>query len=110
MPAERDGITQYSIAEVKQILSAGTARVIDVRTAEEYEEAHIPGVPLKPLQAVAEWMGELNPKDPYVFVCRGGTRSQKVATVLQENGFTNVANCVGGMTAWDGDVKAGSDL
>ncbi|SFU98337.1 rhodanese-like domain-containing protein [Alicyclobacillus macrosporangiidus] len=104
MPFERDGIVQYSVDELKEILRTGTAQVIDVRTEEEYRNGHIPNVPLKPMQQLAEWMDDLDPEKPYVFVCRSGNRSQKVAEFLFLNGFRRVANFDGGMLAWDGDL------
>ncbi|MCL6548807.1 MAG: rhodanese-like domain-containing protein [Alicyclobacillus sp.] len=105
----KDGIVQYSIDEVKEILANHSAQVIDVRTAEEYAAGHIPGVPLRPMQEVAEWQGELDPDQAYVFVCRSGSRSQRVAQYLKEQGFDRVANCSGGMLAWDGDVREGME-
>ncbi len=106
MPFHFDGIVQYSKEELKDILQQQSAHVIDVRTPEEYEAGHIPGVPLKPMQEVLDWMNELNPRDAYVFVCRSGSRSQQVAAFLQEQGFAHVANYSGGMLAWDGEVEA----
>lgn len=106
VPFELDGVMQYSKEELKDLLEQQSARVIDVRTAEEYAEGHIPGVPLKPMQDVMDWMGELNPADSYVFVCRSGGRSQQVAAFLQEHGFAHVANYAGGMLGWDGEVEA----
>ncbi|WP_067617789.1 rhodanese-like domain-containing protein [Alicyclobacillus acidiphilus] len=98
-------IAQYGPDELKEILAEGRMQVIDVRTPEEYAEGHIPGVPLKPMQEVAEWMNDLDPSQPYVFVCRSGNRSQRVAEFLQANGFTNVANYRGGMLVWDGELE-----
>lgn len=102
---ERNGILQHSVAELKDILQRGSKTVIDVRTPEEYAEGHIPDVPLKPMQEVADWIEELDPSQPYVFVCRSGNRSQRVAEFLQSNGFSNVANYDGGMLVWDGDSE-----
>jgi rhodanese-related sulfurtransferase len=109
MAYEYNGILQYSPEEVKQILAAGTAQVIDVRTTEEYEAGHIPNVPLRPMQEVAEWMTQLDPSAAYVFVCRSGNRSQRVAEFLKAYGFTQVANLEGGMLLWNGEVKPGLD-
>ncbi|EPZ48883.1 rhodanese-like domain-containing protein [Alicyclobacillus acidoterrestris] len=103
---EREGIVQYSADELKAILAEGSAVVIDVRTPEEYEEGHIPGVPLKPMQEVGEWMRELSPDERYVFVCRSGARSQRVAQFLKANGFEDVANYDGGMLVWDGELAS----
>lgn len=98
-------ITQYGPDELKRILAEGQIQVIDVRTPEEYAEGHIPGVPLKPMQDVAEWMDELDPNKSYVFVCRSGNRSQRVAEFLQSNGFPHVGNYHGGMLIWDGELE-----
>lgn len=102
---ERDGIQQYTTDELKAILQNDKIQVIDVRLPEEYAAGHIPNVPLKPMQNVAEWIDELNPEQSYVFVCRSGNRSQRVAQFLQSNGFTHVANYDGGMLAWDGELE-----
>lgn len=102
---EIEGIRQYTTEELKEILKNSAVHVIDVRSAEEYEEGHIPSVPLKSMQDVGTWMDELNPDDAYVFVCRSGNRSQRVAQFLKANGFDHVANYNGGMLAWDGSLE-----
>jgi rhodanese-related sulfurtransferase len=104
MAFEQDGITQYTADELKCMLQDGQIKVIDVRTEEEYQEGHIPNIPLHPMQTLPEWMEELNPDASYVFVCRSGTRSQRVAQFLKQNGFAHVANYNGGMLGWTGDV------
>ncbi|WAH34993.1 rhodanese-like domain-containing protein [Alicyclobacillus dauci] len=102
---ERNGIPQYTADELKTILKDGKTKVIDVRTPEEYAEGHIPNVPLCPMQEVADWMNELHPEESYVFICRSGNRSQRVAEFLKSNGFDHVANYDGGMLAWDGELE-----
>lgn len=101
---EHNGIRQYSTAELKTLLGDKTTQVIDVRTPEEYAEGHIPDVPLHPMQEVADWINGLQPDKSYVFVCRSGARSQRVAEFLKANGFSEVANYDGGMLAWDGEL------
>ncbi|WP_067933668.1 rhodanese-like domain-containing protein [Alicyclobacillus kakegawensis] len=110
MAFDHNGIPQYSPQEVRTILSQRTVQVIDVRTPEEYESGHIPGVPLHPMQEVTDWMEQLDPADEYIFVCRSGNRSQRVAEFLKANGFSRVGNLAGGMLQWDGEVISGSDL
>jgi len=44
-------------------------------------------------------MGELDPEEALLVVCRAGGRSQQVALYLNMNGFTRVANMSGGMKA-----------
>lgn len=100
-----DHIRQYDAKELQRLLQEGKVHVIDVRTPEEYELDHIPNVPLKPMQDIGAWMNELSPDDAYVFVCRSGARSQRVAEFLFEHGFKDVANYRGGMLVWDGEVE-----
>lgn len=100
-----DVIRQYDVDELKNLLHEGNVQIIDVRTPEEYQSGHIPNVPSKPMQDIGTWMDELNPQDSYVFVCRSGARSQRVAEFLSEKGFQHVANYDGGMLVWDGDVE-----
>lgn len=102
---DRNGIRQYSADELKDILKNESAHVIDVRTPEEFAEGHIPGVPLKSMQDIGDWMGELDSQASYVLVCRSGARSQRVAEFLKSNGFEDVANYDGGMLAWDGELQ-----
>lgn len=104
MSFENEGILQFDKEELKSIIASNQRRLIDVRTPEEYEEGHIPGVPLLPLQEVEQWAGTLNSAEKYVFICRSGARSQKVSHLLTERGFKDVANFSGGMLSWDGDV------
>ncbi|KPV43544.1 rhodanese-like domain-containing protein [Alicyclobacillus ferrooxydans] len=106
MPFETDGIPQYTKEELKQILQEGKKTVIDVRTPEEYESGHIPNVPLKPMQEVEQWSQDLPKAAEYLFICRSGGRSQKVAQFLKQQGF-DVANFNGGMLSWDGELTSG---
>lgn len=105
MPFEVDGISQYDKEELKKILNDGTAQVIDVRTEEEYKEGHIPSIPHHAMQDVENWAGQLSPENSYVFICRSGARSQRVAQFLKQQGFSKVANFAGGMLGWDGDIE-----
>jgi len=73
---------------------------IDVRTPEEYAEGHIKGAKLIPLQELPHRLAEV-PKDRQVYVyCHSGNRSARGATILAGQGFTNIENIVGGITAW----------
>ena len=106
--AERDGgltgIRQVQAGELADLMKEGKATVIDVRAKSEWDEGHIPGVRNIPLGHIAEHADEL-PKDaPLVLHCQGGGRSSIAASVLRGQGFENVANLVGGYSAWE---KAG---
>ena len=50
-------------------------KVIDVREPDEYEIAHIEGVPLLPLSELQQRFTELDPNKQYYLLCKVGVRS-----------------------------------
>ncbi|MFJ8460439.1 rhodanese-like domain-containing protein [Lysinibacillus xylanilyticus] len=91
--------------EVQQTIERGQAlNLIDVRELDEVESGHIPGIIHIPLGLLEFRMHELNKNEPYVIVCRSGGRSGNATRFLESQGF-DVSNMVGGMLAWEGEVK-----
>lgn len=79
--------------------------LIDVREAEEYQAAHVPGAKLIPLLEIDARADELRqaPEQLRIFYCRSGARSGRAAAYLaQRVGLSNVFNLAGGMMAYDG--------
>lgn len=111
MAFEQDGIKQVDKEELKELLKREQRNpiIIDVRELEEYEEAHIPGLPLVPMGTFPTVVDQLEKDQSYLFVCRSGGRSQNVAMYLKSQGFKDVSNYNGGMLAWDGEVKTGAE-
>lgn len=109
MAQEKEGIEQVEFEELEKIVRQkdSDSIVIDVREEEEYEAGHIPGVPLLPMNEAVEKVDDFDRDRSYIFVCRSGRRSQKVAQFFKANGFEHVANYRGGMLAWKGDLKQG---
>ena len=88
--------------EAKKIMDTESGYIIlDVRTQEEYDEAHIPGaivIPNTEIEARAE--SELPDKDQMILVyCRSGRRSKLAADILVELGYTNIYE-FGGIIDW----------
>lgn len=81
------------------------ALFVDVRTASEFESAHIPGainLPLTQIDAhlqrvVSDAGGRL------VLVCQGGSRAQRCQTILGSAGLSDTVVLEGGMNAWLAD-------
>ena len=70
--------------------------LVDVRTALEYAEWHIPGAINIPLGELRQRSGEI-PKDKPVFVyCRVGFRGYLAYRMLVQRGFDHVCNLAGG--------------
>lgn len=76
------------------------ARLIDVRTREEFQERNIPGsvnVPLQDMQAIKKYAPKLD--TPLYLYCRTGARSSTAANLLMNMGYTSVHN-IGGIVDW----------
>ena len=96
---------EISTTEVQQRLEAGEKlNLIDVREVEEVQAGHIPGIVNIPLGLLEFRMHELDKKTPYIMVCRSSARSGKATAFLEEQGY-DVTNMVGGMLAWEGEIK-----
>lgn len=74
--------------------------LIDVREQWEYDEGHIPGVELIPMNEISARMSEIPTDKTVVLTCRSGNRSGQVFDFLTQNGFDNVHNMEGGIVAW----------
>ena len=76
-------------------LKAG-AKVIDVRTPDEFADGAYPGAVNIPLAALGARIGELGPKEsPIVLYCASGARSAQAARLLKQAGFADVVNAGG---------------
>lgn len=75
--------------------------LIDVREPYEHEDYDIGGN-LIPLGDIPAALGDLDEyKDNEIIVyCRTGRRSASAQAFLQQHGFKNVRNLLGGMVAW----------
>ena len=85
--------------EARQLVAAG-ARLLDVRSSDEFSRGHLPGAVNIPVQELDRRLAEVGPVERDVVVyCRSGQRSSRAAQLLREHGYTKVHN-LGPMTAW----------
>lgn len=106
-----DGISHVDADELQDIIQDAERRalVIDVRELDEYVSAHIPGLPLIPMNEIAANVDKFDKDREYVFVCRSGARSFRVAEFFQSQGFDKVHNYLGGMLEWDKEISTGPE-
>lgn len=79
--------------------------LLDVRTAEEYREGHIPGSKNLPLQSLDKVDAAVENKEVPLFVyCYSGARSRQAVNLLRHMGYSNVTN-IGGIAAYRGKVE-----
>ena len=93
---------QITPAKAKEIMDNENSYVIlDVRTQEEFDEAHIDGAILIPDYEIADKAESvLEDKDQLLLVyCRSGRRSKLAAEELVKLGYTNVKE-FGGISDW----------
>lgn len=76
--------------------------VLDVRTPEEFAEGHLDGAVLLDFYEpdFADRLAELDPDVPYVLYCRSGNRSGQARAMMDELGFSSVADVDGGILSW----------
>ena len=82
--------------------------IVDVRTPQEYEEKHIPGAILIPVETIGDRQPELLPVlDAEILIyCRSGNRSADAAAKLAALGYTNLSD-FGGIRDWPYETEDG---
>jgi rhodanese-related sulfurtransferase len=89
------------VQDLSRLQSEGAAlQIADVRRPAEWEEGHIAGALLLPLNQINTAIGELDPGRPVAVHCKGGYRSAIAASLLLRAGFRQVVNVTGGFDAW----------
>lgn len=94
-------------AEARALSDAGAARIVDVRTPEEYRDiGHVAGTPLvvwprsgapeDVRRFVEEVARKHEPTETLLFLCRSGVRSHYAAHVLSQAGFERAYNVLEG--------------
>jgi NADPH-dependent 2,4-dienoyl-CoA reductase/sulfur reductase-like enzyme/rhodanese-related sulfurtransferase len=74
--------------------------LIDVRTREEYNKAHIPGALSFPVDELRNHLEELRTYPGINIYCQVGLRGYLAYRILKQSGFEKVNNLSGGFTTW----------
>ncbi|MBP6039918.1 MAG: rhodanese-like domain-containing protein [Flavobacterium sp.] len=88
-----------------QFLNDEHGIIIDVRTEDEFESGKIPGslnIDIYKGQGFIYRVEELDKSKNFYVYCAAGVRSANACGVMQQLGFENVFNLVGGFSNWDG--------
>ena len=86
----------------QEIRQQGNAVILDVRTDQEVGRGKIPGALHIPLQALPGRKEELPRDRPVLVYCLSGARSLHAGNFLLAEGWPEVYNLAGGVTAWLG--------
>lgn len=90
---------KLSPQEFQQKIESGNVQLVDVRTAEEYTEGHIPHAMLanwKDMKAFRKTARKLDKKLPVLVYCKSGNRSKAASEWLLKKGFKEVYELEGG--------------
>ena len=97
---------QVTAEEAANMMQSETDYIIlDVRTAQEYANGHIPGAINIPNEIIAaENVQQLPDKEQLILVyCRSGNRSKQASERLVDLGYTNIVE-FGGINDWNGEI------
>ena len=107
--SEESTYRQVNAEEADSMMEEETGYIIlDVRTAQEYSEKHIPGAINIPNETIGtEDIPELPDKEQLILVyCRSGNRSKQASEKLVKLGYTNIVE-FGGINDWTGETVSG---
>ena len=74
--------------------------VLDVRTPEEYQDGHLPGATLIPIDQLGARYGELPQNETILVYCRSGNHSLEAVYLLENAGFNRVHSLDRGIKNW----------
>ena len=90
---------------VEQCRNTPGARLVDVRSPEEFSRGHIPGSINLPTQALRNAQEILDDLDAPIYVyCQSGARSSRAAKMLELMGYSHVTD-LGGIGAYSGKLE-----
>ena len=92
---------------VSQFEADENAVILDVRTEAEFSEGIIANAINIDIQRGQNFVTEIEALDKnknYYVYCRSGMRSAKACDIMNQLGFENAYNLIGGIIEWDGEV------
>src|SRR5579859_5960931 len=92
--------------ESVRVTELPAATLLDVREDYEWEAGHAEGALHIPMDELPHRLGELDPDEDLLVVCRTGGRSARVTAWLVHHGYS-ATNVAGGMDAW---LEAGKPM
>ena len=107
--AQSDKYTSLDVAEFEKVAANDNIVLLDVRTAMEYREGHLPGAVNADVlrdDFLAQASLLLPKENAVALYCRSGKRSKKAAQILSDNGY-KVTELSTGYNGW---TQAGKEV
>jgi rhodanese-related sulfurtransferase len=92
---------------VSQLENDNNAVILDVRTQEEVDQGIIPNaihIDIYKGQGFVDELEALDKSKNYFVYCRSGNRSGQACAIMNQLGFQNAYNLIGGILEWEGDI------
>ena len=92
---------------VSQFEADENAVILDVRTLDEFNEGFIANAINIDIHRGEDFVNEIEALDKnksYYVYCRSGMRSAKACEIMNQLGFENAYNLIGGIAEWEGEV------
>lgn len=97
-------VPEVSVQELEALKNANADFfLLDVRNPDEFAFCNLGGH-LIPFAELAARINELKPDNHIIVHCHAGGRSRRAVEYLRQQGFSNVHNLRGGITAWANEI------
>ena len=102
---QSSGFKTVNAEEFARTIAQPEVQLVDVRTANEFAEGHIPDAVNMDVTAddFASQITSLDKEQPVAIYCRSGRRSKLAAKQMSEAGY-QVTELDGGINSWQGEV------
>ena len=90
-----DTINRITAEELEQKMKQDIV-IIDVRKKSEFDSEHIEGVVNVPLNQINQYLEKFPKEQEFVLHCAGGYRSMIAASILQQRGWSQLTDVIGG--------------
>ncbi len=92
-------------SQATKIINKGKTAIIDIRDQKQYQAGHILNAVHVPLASLQERIPKLEKfkGQPIIIVDEAGKESDKAASILKKEGFSQINVLRGGMTGWVGE-------
>lgn len=93
-------VKQVSVAEAKEATAQEGVQFVDVRRVQEHANGHAPNTINLPLDILSREIDKIHPDKPTYVICQSGYRSSLGTSILENAGFKEIYNVLGGTKAW----------
>jgi rhodanese-related sulfurtransferase len=101
---------EVTVLELKDMMDRNEEfQLIDVREPFEYEVSNLNGLNI-PLAGILIESEKVVKDIPVIIQCRSGKRSAQAVMLLEQQGYTNLANLQGGILAWRDEIDPELDV